>query len=115
MERELPAEEDEVEEAGEMIEATAVATAEPTAQAVPPTAPAPKATAPARGTPTAKAPTVGRTPAAPAAAAEAPKKEDSGGWFGCQVTTNSGGDGSLLLLVGIAGVLLNRIRRKARR
>jgi MYXO-CTERM domain-containing protein len=107
IEQRAPAAEEEDEE----VEPTE----EPTPRVAPPTSPAPQATTPARGTPTAKAPTAARTPAAPAAAAEAPKKEESSGWFGCQVTTTGGADGSLFLLVGIAGVLVNRMRRRRMR
>jgi MYXO-CTERM domain-containing protein len=97
----------QVEAAPEEIEPTEM----PTTLAVPPTSPAAKPTTPARGTPTAKAPTVGRTPAAAPAAVEASKKEESSGWFGCQVTTGGTG-GALFVLIGVVGILVNRLRRK---
>jgi hypothetical protein len=98
----------EAEPEAEAIEPTEM----PTTLAVPPTSPAAKPTTPARGTPTAKAPTVGRTPAAAPAAAEASKKEESSSWFGCQVSTGGAG-GSLFVLIGVVGILVNRLRRRA--
>jgi hypothetical protein len=94
----------------EVIEPEPEPTEEPTPPAAP-TSPAPQATTPARGTPTAKAPTAGRTPAAAPAAAAAEKKEESSSWFGCQVTTGGDVGGAVFLLIGLAGVLVNRIRR----
>jgi hypothetical protein len=113
IERQMPADEEPAGGA-EVIEPEAEPTEVATLSAAPPTSPAAQATTPARGTPTAKAPTPGRTPAA-APAAAASQKEESSSWFGCQVTTSGGGDGSLLLVIGVAGALINRMRRKARR
>jgi hypothetical protein len=115
IERQMPADEDALEPEAEVVELDVEPTEGPTPPSPPPTSPAAKATTAAVGTPTAKAPTVGRTPAAAPVAAEAAKKKESSSWFGCQVTTSGRSDGSIFLLIGIAGVLINRMRRKAKR
>jgi MYXO-CTERM domain-containing protein len=87
----------------------ATASVQPTSAAT--EAPTKAPTKPA-GTPTAK-PTVKPT-APPAAAQEAAKKEDSGGWFSCQVTT---GQSTALphALLAVLGFLAVRLKRRKRR
>lgn len=100
----------EVEEgAGELPEATASAQVQPTTAA--PTA-APTVVA---GTPTSKPAPTTKPTAAPtvAAAAQAEKKDEGGGWFGCQMTAG-GASAMPQILIAIVGLLALRLGRRRR-